>query len=79
MNGGGHSDPSKAGDLRNLKGLEMRKPIRLSELSQHERVAELLRELGHDMIDIEQFWQEMRKYGLTDEDIDRFCCGEQVR
>lgn len=58
--------------------MTVRKSIRLSDLSQHDRVAELLRKLGHDMIDIEQFWQEMRKYGLTDEDIDRFCCGEQV-
>jgi hypothetical protein len=52
--------------------------MKLSELSNHDRVAELLRELGHDLITIEEFWQEMRKYGLTDEDIDRFCCGEQV-
>jgi hypothetical protein len=49
--------------------------MRLSELPQHERVSELLRQLGNDMITVEEFWQEMRKYGLTDEDIDRFCAG----
>jgi hypothetical protein len=47
-------------------------------LTQHEHLAQLLRDLGHDLIDVEQFWQEMRKYGLTDEDIDRFCRGEHV-
>lgn len=52
--------------------------MKLSDLSQHQRVAELLRLLGHDSITIEQFWQEMRAYGLTDQDIDRFCCGEKV-
>ena len=31
--------------------------------------------LGHDTITIEQFWQYMRQYGLTDEDIDCFCSG----
>lgn len=53
--------------------------IRLKDLSQHERVAELLRQLGHDFIDIEQFWSRMRSYGLTDEDIDKFCRGENVK
>ncbi len=56
----------------------MKKPLRLGSLSQHERVSELLRQLGHDIIDIEQFWQEMRKHGLTDDDIDKFCRGEHV-
>lgn len=53
--------------------------MKLSELTKHARVAELLRMLGHDSISIEQFWKEMRQYGLTDEDIDRFCRGEQVK
>ena len=26
-------------------------------------------------ITVEQFWQEMRRHGLTDDDIDRFCTG----
>lgn len=52
--------------------------MKLSELSQHQRVAELLRQLGHDTITIEEFWAQMRAYGLTDKDIDRFCCGERV-
>lgn len=52
--------------------------MKLSDLSQHQRVAELLRQLGHDLITIEEFWSQMRAYGLTDADIDRFCCGERV-
>lgn len=52
--------------------------MRLRDLPKHQRVAELLRQLGHDAITTEQFWAEMRKYGLTDQDIDRFCCGERV-
>jgi hypothetical protein len=49
--------------------------MKLKDLSKHQRVSELLRMLGLDAITVEQFWQEMRKYGLTDEDIDRFCTG----
>lgn len=49
--------------------------MKLSDLPKHQRVAELLRLLGHDQITIDEFWREMRKYGLTDADIDRFCCG----
>jgi hypothetical protein len=49
--------------------------MRLTEISKHARVAELLRLLGHDAITVEEFWQQMRQYGLTDEDIDRFCQG----
>ena len=52
--------------------------MKLRDLPKHEKVAELLRKLGHDMITIEEFWSEMRAYGLTDQDIDRFCCGERV-
>lgn len=53
--------------------------MRLKDISKHERVSELLRLLGHDTITIEEFWAQMRQYGLTDEDIDRFCCGERVK
>lgn len=52
--------------------------MKLKDLPKHEKVAELLRKLGHDMITIEEFWSQMRTYGLTDEDIDRFCCGGRV-
>ena len=52
--------------------------MKLKDLPKHEKVAELLRNLGHDMITIEEFWSQMRAYGLTDADIDRFCCGERV-
>ena len=31
--------------------------------------------LGHDTITVEEFWRQMRQYGLTEEDIDRFCMG----
>lgn len=59
----------------------MKKPAQkptLATISQHDRIAELLRKLGHDLITIEEFWQQMRRYGLTDEDIDTFCCGKHV-
>src|SRR5258708_31846153 len=46
--------------------------MKLSELSQHERLAELLRQLGHDFITSEEFWSQMQVYGLTYEDIDKF-------
>jgi hypothetical protein len=49
--------------------------MKLSELPKHDRVSELLLKLGLDRITVEEFWNEMRKYGLTDEDIDRFCTG----
>jgi hypothetical protein len=52
--------------------------MKLSELSKHQRVSELLGLLGDDIIDVEQFIHEMRRYGLTDDDIERFCCGEQM-
>lgn len=52
--------------------------VTLKTISQHERISELLRMLGHDSITIEEFWQEMRRYGLTDEDIDTFCRGKHV-
>ena len=52
--------------------------IKLTDLPKHERISELLRQLCHDIIDIESFWIEMRKYGLTDEDIDTFCSGKHV-
>jgi hypothetical protein len=52
--------------------------VTLKTISQHERISELLRMLGHDNITIEEFWQEMRRYGLTDEDIDTFCSGKHV-
>lgn len=52
--------------------------VTLRNLSQHQRISELLSQLGNDIINIEQFWQEMRKYGLTDDDIDKFCRGEHV-
>jgi hypothetical protein len=49
--------------------------MRRNELSKADRLSKLLRLLGLDMITVEQFWQSMRQYGLTDEDIDRFCRG----
>ncbi len=51
--------------------------MRLSELQHHDDVAELVRRLAHDEIDIEEFWQEMRRH-LTDEEIVRFCSGGLV-
>lgn len=53
--------------------------MKLSDLSQHERISELLRDLGQDKITLERFWHEMRSYGLTDKEIDAFCRGQHVR
>lgn len=53
--------------------------MRLRDLPRHQRVSELLRQLGNDGITTEQFWNQMREYGLTDQDIDRFCRGEKVK
>ncbi len=52
--------------------------MRLTELPKHEQVADLLRKLADDQIGLEEFWEALRRYGLDDEDIHRFCCGEQV-
>lgn len=52
--------------------------MKLSELSKHQRVSDLLRDLAHSKITVEQFWQEMRRYGLTDQDIDTLCSGKHV-
>lgn len=48
-------------------------------LDRRERMDELLRLFGDDKITREQFWAQMRQHGLTDADIDSFCCGEQSR
>lgn len=53
--------------------------MRLKDIPKHDRVSELLRHLGNDKITIEEFWAQMRQYGLTDADIDKFCCGERVK
>ena len=53
--------------------------MRLTELPKHEQVAELLRDLADDEIELEDFWEALRRYGLNDEDIHRLCCGgEQI-
>lgn len=56
----------------------MGKRISLRDLPKHERVSELLRLFGNDMIKIEEFWSQMREYGLDDDDIDAFCEGKHV-
>lgn len=53
--------------------------MRMRDLPKHQRVSELLRQLGLDTITVEEFWTHMRAYGLTDVDIDKFCSGERVR
>jgi hypothetical protein len=54
------------------------KRVTLKNLSQHDRISELLRLLGYDAITTEEFWLKMREYGLDDDDIDAFCRGEHV-
>jgi hypothetical protein len=51
--------------------------MKRQNLTQHQRLSELLRLLGTDAITIEQFWAQMRQHGLTDADIDKFCRGER--
>jgi hypothetical protein len=52
--------------------------MKLNELRKHERLCELLRELAFDIITFDEFWSQMKEYGLTDEDIDRLCSGGHV-
>lgn len=47
------------------------------EEKNRQRMHELLREFGEDKITMEQFWAQMRQYGFTDQDIDRYCRGER--
>jgi hypothetical protein len=54
------------------------KKLTLRDIPKHERVSELLRLFGNGAIDFDEFWAQMRQYGLTDEDIDMFCRGEHV-
>ncbi len=45
--------------------------------SWRDRMHELLRLLGDDKITVEEFWAQMREHGLSDQDIDAYCRGEQ--
>jgi hypothetical protein len=41
--------------------------------SKYERLGELLRQYGLDLINGDQFWAEMRRQGFGQDDIDEWC------